>query len=88
MSTHTLLAFVSLDVDKKRIALLSVGLKPLFVCGRQLIELILNNPAVIVRIHFAETSVDGLFVLRSGGGDKFGVIDRAVVVLVASCEAG
>ena len=63
-------------------------LNTLFGCRRQLIELILGNPAVIVGVHFGEMSFNGVLVLRSGGGDEFGVIDRAVMVLVASCEAG
>lgn len=50
-------------------------------------ELILGDSAVTVGIHLLKAGLDGVFVLRSGGGDEFGVIDCPVVVLVASCEA-
>jgi hypothetical protein len=60
----------------------------LFLHRRQLIELILGNPAIIVCVHFTKTSFYGILVPGSGGGDEFGVIDGADVVPVSGCEAG
>ncbi len=47
----------------------------LSVRHRHLLEFILRDPAIAVGIHLSEASLDGIPVLRSGGGDEFGVID-------------